>query len=160
MCLLAPKKKRRNDSGVKARTELSTSCIFLLLLWGCCCWLSWLSGGDECVFLQVCVVCELGVSGVLHSAGAAVERGWAMEEVGGWVRSDGLTPWTQKDWEAEICCFHQAFPPFLLTPPFWLLVLSSKSEVPKAAVVNMWWWWWWGLLVGGLKIMQGAKKSS
>lgn len=31
--------------------------------------------GDECVSLQVCVVCELGVSGVLHSAEAEVERG-------------------------------------------------------------------------------------
>lgn len=31
--------------------------------------------GDERVFPQLCVVCELGVSGVLHSAGAVVERG-------------------------------------------------------------------------------------
>lgn len=75
-------KNRKNDSGVKARTELNLSCVFcivffvvvvvverVLLLNVLTVW------GDERVFPQLCVVCELGVSGVLHSAGAVVERG-------------------------------------------------------------------------------------
>lgn len=74
-------KNRKNDSGVKARTELNLSRIFcivffvvvvverVLLLNVLTVW------GDERVFPQLCVVCELGVSGVLHSAGAVVERG-------------------------------------------------------------------------------------
>lgn len=56
---------------------------------------------------------------------------------GGWVCLDGLTPTTQKDWEAEICCFHQPFPPYKPAPTLLVTGLSGKSEVPKSVITNM-----------------------
>lgn len=84
--MLAFQKKKKNDSGVKARTELSPSCIFVvvvLVVDGVLLLIVLIVWGDKFVFLQVCVVCELGVSGVLHSSGAVVQRGCARGWGGG-----------------------------------------------------------------------------
>lgn len=84
------------------------------------CTSAWMSGGRVLVSALLSVVYVVGAPGSWCRG-----RGWGRVSGAGWVkvgwgepgvRLDGLTPSTQKDWGAEICCFHQPFPPFLLTP--------------------------------------------
>ena len=111
---------------IKASPELKLSCMFVRgLLWlGCT--TACLSGGCVLVSAALSVVYWLGAPDMWFRS-----PGWGrVSTVDGWrdwVCLDGLTPWTQKDYGAEICCFHQTFPLHLLTPALLPLTSSPSS---------------------------------